>query len=403
MQQHATLPEYFSKNGYLSISRGKIFHKHVDADGQDQGHWSFDKWEVASGGSPVDKSKITSRNRNLINGKPGPETRHSKRRGSEFAWGPTKGPKEETKDFKTAQWAARQLLQKHQKPFFLAVGISRPHLPFYCPQEFFDLYDPSTFKAPPIKEDDLEDILIHRKDRLKHKPSDDYLWLKENGLIDEAARAYAAATSYADACLGVIFDALERSPYKDNTIVVIWGDHGWHLGEKLRYRKATGWHEATRVPLIVRLPNMTEGRDCYGMVNLIDIYPTLIELCGLPEKASLDGRTFASLLKQPSQTWTHPTLTVFGEGNSSIHGDRYHFIRYKDGTEEFYDLVTDPMEWENLAPRLTEEQKTEKQRLAELIPKNFASPIKENDKTFNRADFPLNQSIKATRQLERLK
>ena len=139
------------------------------------------------------------------------------------------------------------------------------------------------------------------------------------------------------------------------------------------------------------------------MVNLIDIYPTLIELCGLPKKASLDGRTFASLLKQPSQTWTHPTLTVFGEGNSSIHGDRYHFIRYKDGTEEFYDLVTDPMEWENLAPQLTEEQKTEKQRLAELIPEKFASPIKENDKTFNRADFPLNQSIKATRPLERLK
>ena len=403
VQQHATLPEYFSKNGYRSISRGKIFHKHVDAGGEDQGHWSFDHWEAARGGVGVDKTKITSRNRNLINGRPGPETNHSKPRGTEFAWGPTKGPKEKTKDFQTAQWAAKQLTQKHEKPFFLAVGISRPHLPFYCPQEFFDLYDPSTFKAPAIKEDDLEDILIRNTKRPKHKASADYLWLKQNGLIDEAARAYAAATSYADACLGVIFDALDNSPYKDNTIVIIWGDHGWHLGEKLRYRKATGWHEATRVPLLVRLPNMIQGQECRRTVNLIDLYPTLVDLCGLPEKPSLDGRSLVPLLTEPSVAWNQPSLTVFGEGNSSIHGERFHYIRYKDGTEEFYDLASDPMEWDNLIRHLTVEQEIEKQRLAELIPERFAPPVEATDKKLNQTGRRLNESIKATRPLDRLK
>ena len=403
VQQHATLPEYFSKHGYHSLSRGKIFHKHADQDGSDLGHWAFDLWMPTRGGSPVDKTKVTSRNKNLINGKPGPATEHNKDGGTEFAWGPTKGAKEDTKDYQTAQWAASQLQEQHDKPFFLAVGISRPHLPFYCPQEFFDLYDPATFKAPEIKEDDLDDILVKNQNRPKHKPKADYLWLKQNGLIDEAARAYAAATSYADACLGVIFDELEKSPYRDNTIVVVWGDHGWHLGEKLRYRKTTGWHESTRVPLLVRLPKMNQEQDCLRAVNLIDLYPTLIELCGLPEKANLDGRSFAPLLDEPSQVWDHPTLTVFGEGNSSIHGQRYHYMRYNDGTEEIYDLTSDPMEWNNLITRLTPQQAHEKKRLAALIPTQFAPGIKRTDNKFKKSARKRNDSIKATRPLSALK
>lgn len=403
VQDHATLPEYFSKNGYHSLSCGKIFHKHADKDGSDQGHWAFDHWEPTTGGSPVDQDRVTSRNKNLINGKPGPKTEHSQPGGTEFAWGPTRGPKEDTKDFHTAQWAARQLQKQHDKPFFLAVGISRPHLPFYAPQEFFDLYDPATFKAPEIKEDDLDDILVSGKDRPKHKPTADYLWLKQNDLIDEAARAYAAATSYADACVGVIFDQLERSPYKDNTIVVIWGDHGWHLGEKLRYRKTTGWNESTRVPLMVRVPNMSKVENCQRAVNLIDLYPTLIELCDLPEKEALDGRSFAPLLSEPSQGWDHPTLTVFGHGNSSIHDERFHFMQYADGTEEFYDLTSDPMEWTNLISQLTPEQQHARKRLAELVPKTFAPLVASTDKKFKKTAKELNQSIKATRPLAKLK
>ncbi len=257
VNEHATLPEYFSKNGYYSLSMGKIFHKHDAAQGRDEGQWAFDRHEATKGGSPVDKTRFTSRIQNIIEGRPGPPSEHTGAIGTEFAWGPTIDRKEETKDYRTAQWAAQQLQESYEKPFFMAIGISRPHLPFYVPQEFFDLYDPKGEYMPPYKPDDLEDILTP-SGKQKFKAHTDYLWLKQNDLLDEAARAYLAASSYADACLGVIFEGLKRSPHYDNTIVVVWGDHGWHLGEKLKYRKGTGWSESTRIPLLVRLPDMTD-------------------------------------------------------------------------------------------------------------------------------------------------
>lgn len=403
VQANATLPEYFSKHGYRTLSRGKIFHKHATAHGSDMGHWAFDHWEHAVGGTPVDQSKITSRNKNLIHGKPAPVSDHTSPGGTEFAWGPTSAGKEETKDYRTAQWAASQLQHQSEKPFFMAVGISRPHLPFFVPQEFIDLYDPANFKAPKIREDDLDDILVNGKHHAKHKPTPDYKWLKQNNLIDEAAMAYAAACSYADACLGVIFEGLEKSPHKDNTIVVIWGDHGWHLGEKLRYRKTTGWRVSTRVPLLVRIPHMTQGQDCPRLVNLIDIYPSLIELCGLPKKPTLDGRSFAPLLTDPTQIWNHSSLTIFGNGNASVFNERFHYMLYSDGTEEFYDLKSDPHEWSNLAKTLSPEQRNEKTQLAAIIPETFAPNIKTSKNKFKKSAKNLNLKIKSQRVLEKLK
>lgn len=403
IQTHATLPEYFSKNGYHSLSCGKIFHAHATPNGRDLGQWAFDYWEPTQGGSPVDRKRFTSRDRNIINGEPGPPSEHTRSGGSEFAWGPTKGGKEKTKDYRTAQWAAAQLQKRTDKPFFMAVGLSRPHLPFYVPQEFFDLYDPLTFKAPDIKEDDLDDILVKGTNRRKHKPRPDYLWLKQNNLIDEAARAYAAASSYADACLGVILDGLAKSPHADNTIVIVWGDHGWHLGEKLRYRKATGWHESTRVPLVVRLPTMKSRKDCTRAVNLIDFYPTLIELCDLPAKPDLDGRSFAPLLSNPTISWDYPAVTIFGRGNTSIHDERYHYMLYADGTEEFYDLESDPMEWTNLALRLTPHQTAVRDRLARSVPATFAPDISKTPARLKKIAKGIDRSIKATRVLSELK
>lgn len=285
IQRHATLPEYFSKHGYLSLSMGKIFHKHSTANGTDAGQWAFDIYNPTGSGSGVDRAKVTSRNKNLIDGKPASPSKHTKTGGSEFAWGPTAQGMEGTKDYKTAAWAAEQLQNSFEKPFFMAIGLSRPHLPFYVPQKFFDLYDPKGKYMPPIREDYLEDILTP-KGKQKFRASADYLWLKENDLFDEAARAYLAACSYADACLGVIFESLKKSPHHANTIVIIWGDHGWHLGEKLRYRKGTGWSESTRMPLVVRMPGMSQRQDCTRLVNMIDFYPTLIDLCGLQKNQS---------------------------------------------------------------------------------------------------------------------
>jgi len=378
VQTHATLPEYFAKNGYWTISRGKIFHAHASKTGRDDGQWAFEEWEPRMGGVGVDKAKLYSRNQNIINGQPGPESEFTKRGGSEFAWGPTRGPKEETSDYRTAQWAAEQLQVERDEPFFMAIGLSKPHLPFYVPQEFFDLYDGVEVKANPIKRDDLDDIL--RPDgQPKFKPTDDFLWLDENGLLDEATHAYLAAVSYADECLGVLLEALESSPHADNTIVVVWGDHGWHLGEKLRFRKATGWTEATRMPLMVRLPGMAGRQDTRRAVNLIDLYPTLIDLCGLPEKPELDGRSFGPVLEDPMVAWEYPTMTVLKEGDATVHDERWSYIRYDDGTEEVYDLRADPMEWDNLNARRTPEVAAAVERLAAVIPSSFA-PTGRNSK-----------------------
>ena len=401
VQAHATLPEYFSKHGYVSLSMGKIFHKHATAHGLDAGQWAYDKYESAKGGGGVNEAKLTSRNKNLINGQPGPPSQHNKGGGTEFAWGPTAKGKEATKDYQTALWAGEQLQKSYDRPFFMAIGLSKPHLPFYVPQEFFDLYDPDGDYLPPIREDDLEDILTPRG-KQKFQASGDYLWLKQNNLLNEAARAYLAATSYADACLGVIFEALEMSPHYNNTVVFVWGDHGWHLGEKLKYRKGTGWSESTRIPFVVRLPGMVGRQDCRRLVNMIDFYPTLIELCGLPEKKVLDGRSFAPLLKHPAMPWDFPTVTINGEGNASACDDRWRFIRYSDGTEELYDLQTDPQEWHNLITQPSPAGEAAMLRLEELLPKTFAEAIPRSKGKYKKVNA-LDATIKATRDLAQLK
>lgn len=402
VKTYATLPEYFSKNGYTARSMGKIFHRHATENGADSGHWAFDEWFPTKGGGGADRKHITSRNRNLIDGKPAPDSEYTRRGGSEFAWGPTSGPKEEMKDYRTAQWAADQLKQGSEKPLFLAVGLSKPHLPFFVPQEFFDLYPSATTKSNPRREDDLADILTP-SGKTKFGPTDDYLWLKQNGLVNEATRAYLAASSFADCCLGVIFDAIEESPMRDNLIVVVWGDHGWHLGEKLRYRKATGWREATRVPLMIRTPEMKSMRQCNGVVNLIDLYPTLIEYCGLPAKPELDGTSIMSLLRDPRTKWNQPTKTIFGDGNASIQDANWHFIRYKDGTEELYDLKQDPMEWENRIRSGGEEEVKAKERLASFYPTDFAKPVPQSDGSLKKAKKGLDKTIKSSRPLSALK
>ena len=401
VQAYATLPEYFSKHGYSSLSMGKIFHKHGAKHGLDAGQWAYDRYQPASGGGGVNKGRVTSRNKNLIKGKPGPVSEHNKGGGTEFAWGPTAKGKEATKDYQTAVWAAAQLQKSHEKPFFMAIGLSKPHLPFYVPQEFFDLYNPQGDYIPPIREDDLEDILTP-KGKQKFQASGDYFWLKQNNLLNEAARAYLAATSYADACLGMIFDGLRKSPHYENTIVFVSGDHGWHLGEKLRYRKGTGWSESTRIPFVVRMPGMIQRQDCQRLVNMIDFYPSLIELCGLPKKPILDGRSFAPLLKNPNLSWDHPTVTVHGHGNASVRDERWRFIRYSDGTEELYDLQQDPQEWHNLIRKASPEGKVAMRRLGALLPKTFAEPIPYSKGKYPKAKH-LDTSIKATRDLATLK
>jgi arylsulfatase A-like enzyme len=399
VQTHATLPEYFSKNGYVTMSRGKIFHKHTTKNGFDHGHWAYDIWEQAKGGGGLQSDKLFSRNKSIINGEKVENNPYASGGGTEFAWGPTEGGKEETKDYMTAQWFADQLQKDHDKPFFMAVGISKPHLPWYVPEEYFDMYDLETLKIPEYRLDDLDDI-VNQDGEKAFSASADFLWVQQDEeLFKRAVRAYMAASTYADDCVGVIMEALRNSKYADNTIVVLFGDHGWHLGEKLRFRKAALWKESTQLPLMIKLPGMENQQYCNRTVNLIDLYPTLIDLCDLPEK-ELDGESIVPLLDNPEKEW-HPTITSRGQGAHSVISEDWHYINWGKGVEELYNLNTDKMEWNNLIRSESDEVKAALKYLKSYYPKNDAPmlPKSVKDKKMKELDM----SIKERRDLSSLK
>lgn len=337
-----TLPEYFANHGYHTLSAGKIFHKHPTADGLDEGQWAFQEFARPGGGT-----------KGMLWEQTPPPAEGIKAGGTDFAWGACEAPVQETKDYVACKWAADQLQRDFDgKPFFLALGISKPHLPWYVPQEFFDLYPLDKLIPVEIFRDDLDDIV--RKDgRPIFKPDSRFLLADKANMHKEAQRAYLANVSYVDYCIGVLFDALAKSKYADNTIVMIWGDHGWHLSEKMKYGKTDLWEESARVPFIVRVPGMTPPDfKCEGVVNLLDMYPTLVELCGLPPNAENEGRSFVPLLKNPKMEWNTPTLTTYQYKNHSLTDGRYRYTWYggkADGAEELYDHSIDPLEHKNLA------------------------------------------------------
>lgn len=377
-----TLPEYFGNRGYHTLVTGKIFHKHGTEDAVDQGHWAFKEVGVTEPKWGMAWEKQLEKDRT-------------------YRWGAWKVAKELTKDYMAAEWAAQQLKRNFKgEPFFLALGFSKPHLPFHAPEEFYDLYPLETIQPPSFKRDDYADIL-----RPNGKPAFGRVpggvafdEIDEKQLHAEVTRAYLATVSYLDACLGVVLDALEKSPYRDNTILVVWSDHGWHLGEKLRYGKTWLWQEAARVPLFVRVPGLApENVKSSGVVNLIDLYPTLVELCDLPKNESNDGRSFAELLKNPTKPWNTPTLTTYKKGNHSVYDGRYRYTVYRElgGSEELYDHQVDPMELTNLVSS-PEHQEIVK-RLAEYIPPTDApeSPINPYDKKIGENRKATNEYAKA--------
>ena len=362
-----TLPQYFSAHGYHTLSRGKIFHKHSTSgnknnrDSLDHGQWAFDEWVHERGGvGPAGKQFP-------LNGLPpskGDRSYHS----IGFDWAPTVGNDETLmKDYITATWAVEQFQTRlFEKPFFMAVGFSKPHLPWYVPQKYFDMYPLDEIVLPKTIPDDLDDILNKYGKPVKSHGT--WRRVERAGQHKQAVQAYLATVTFVDECIGVLLDGLASSPYAENTIVMLWGDHGWHLGEKQKYGKTQLWQESCRVPLMVKVPGVTPKRKkCYGIVNLIDIYPTLLELCGLPENSENEGRSFAQLIHNPDMEWNMPTLTDYNYGGHRIYDGRYSYIVFTEqGTEELYDHQTDPMEWNNLVHE--DEYAAVKARLKALIP-----------------------------------
>lgn len=327
MPDVVTLPQYFMKHGYEVVGRGKIFHGRYP----DPASWHryVDKLE-----DPLPpESKLED-----------PKT-HA----GNISFVPLELPDAEMDDHKVVTWASEFLSERRgDRPFFLAVGIYRPHMPWHVPQKYFDMHPLESIRLPTVLETDMADVPEAGR---KIGNTGDHPRMLETGNWRRAVQGYLASMTFADAQIGRLLEALDRSPHRDNTIVVLWGDHGWHLGEKLRWRKFTLWEEATRTPLIFVAPGVTTaGTRADAPVDLMGLYPTLADLAGLPAP-EVEGVTLRPLLEDAGAAWTRPALITWGPGNHAVRDHRWRYIRYADGSEELYDHAADPMEWTNLADR----------------------------------------------------
>src|SRR5262249_22442067 len=357
LKDAVTLTQHFMANGYVVQGGGKIFHNSFNDPASWQ-HWEKVKGPPAPPNTPVNGLKA-----------------------GHFDWGPVDVPDEEMGDYRTVSWGMNFLKQKHDKPFFLAVGLIRPHLPFYAPRKYFDLYPLDKVQLPKVLANDLDDI--PPAGIRMAKPEGDHKKVVEGKQWEKAVQAYLACISFADAQIGRIVDELDKSPYANNTVIVLWSDHGWHLGEKQHWRKFALWEEATRVTFMIVAPGVTSpNQRCDRAVNLLDIYPTMIDLCGLPAKQGLEGASLMPLLKDPKAKWDRPSITTHGRNNHAVRSERWRYIRYADGSEELYDHDADPLEWKNLAKDAPYDKV--KQELAAHLPKvNAPDAPREGGKTKN--------------------
>ncbi len=329
-----SLPTIFNQHGYYTAGAGKIDHFTTREDNPEiEGDFSLYF-------SPKDKVEPDTTNPQSYKDFFGPAAAAS-------------AP--EMVDTKVSDWGVNQLQIKHEKPFFLALGFKRPHLPFVAPQAYFDQFNLKDIILPKQPADDLKDV-PHAGKIFAQSMFGFYKTFPENENLNQPqfaqrmVRAYLAATSYADAMVGKVLDALKASSYSKNTIVILWGDHGWHLGEKQHWRKFTLWERGTKTPLIIYVPGGdSNGQSVHHPVSLIDLYPTLMELCGLNADQHLDGNSLVPLLKDPKLKWDKPVLMCHGPGNFAIRLDSMRYIKYQNGDEELYDINNDPGELTNLA------------------------------------------------------
>jgi arylsulfatase A-like enzyme len=254
----------------------------------------------------------------------------------------------EMRDAKVVDYAIRQLAQKRDQPLFLAVGIQKPHLPWFVPRKYFDLHPLDRIELPPYLKGDLEDIPAEGRRLATHLG--DHEAILQAGLWKEAVQAYLAAISFADAMVGRLLDGLDRSPVRDNTIICLWSDHGWSLGEKDHWRKFALWEEQTRAPMIWVVPGLTKpGTVATKPVDLMSVYPTLCDLAGLPVPEHVEGRSLRPLLADVGASWEQPAISTYLFNNHSVRTEGWRYTRYHDGGEELYNEGEDPNEWRNLA------------------------------------------------------
>ncbi|CAH8284095.1 arylsulfatase A-like enzyme [Mariniflexile fucanivorans] len=319
---------WFRNNGYETLAVGKILHGHLPEGTLDE-----------TGGRGSFSSGLGKLQRNWH------------QNGTMTDWAKDPETDEQMPDHQAANWAADQLSKKHDKPFFLMVGFLRPHNPWYVPKKWWDMYDREKIKLPEYKKDDLEDIpKLGLKNIKNQMPRTE--WAIETDQWRDIVHSYLASITFVDHQIGKVIKALEESEYSKNTIIVLWSDHGYQMGEKNTFQKATLWERSTHVPLLFAGPEVPKGKSSDRVVSLLDIYPTLLEMSGLPKNSKNEGRSLVPLIKNPSTAWSYPSVTGYNKDCYAIQNERYRYIRYADGGEELYDHQNDPNEWTNLAGNL---------------------------------------------------
>jgi arylsulfatase A-like enzyme len=338
--------------GYSTWGTGKVFHHpagfvdlrgwdefHVRTQAQRESGWGVDSWKHGAPlPDPMPYGRFTRENR-----------RAASQSFMEYAPLPDAVEKDMADTLQT-DWAIDVLKRRHERPFFLALGLYAPHFPNYAPKKYYDLYPLDEIPLPPIKVDDSADLPPAVRQFMDRRRQTIHDKLVETGELRDVLRAYLACISYADAMLGRVLDELEAGPHRDNTIVIFWSDQGYHHGEKGQWGKHTLWQRTTNIPFVWAGPGIARGARVATTVSSIDTFPTLVELCRLAPDAGLEGQSLAAVLRDPATARDRNVVVCeVKPGGYAVVNQRWRYIHYADGGEELYDLAADPNEWTNLA------------------------------------------------------
>ena len=348
-----TMQRYLKDHGYYTLTGGKVLHHDF------QGRLADD----------IDRS---------LGRKRSPRPRKPMSRPSDWSpawdWGAFPQEDAEMADFQLAKKAAETLQEEFEKPFFMSVGFFRPHVPLFVPPKWFELYQAGALTLPRNPKSDLDDLPQNFLSINDYAVAPTHAEVVQHGKQRGLTHAYLASISFVDQCVGIVLGALKASRHADNTVIVLWSDHGFHLGEKQHWAKRTLWEESTRVPLVISGPGIQPGDACREPASLLDVYPTLVELCELPPPPHLEGISLSPQLHDPKAGRERPAITSSYFGNHAIRSRDWRLIVYQDGAEELYDHQNDPNEFHNLAKNQTHQ--AIRNQLAEWLPKHAAPEFK---------------------------
>jgi arylsulfatase A-like enzyme len=383
LPNEVTLPEYFRRSGYWVGGAGKIYHNNMpDPRSWDDYYPSkikhMPEYYLPAHNSTSDANYFTKTDNEIREDDPQGVTFNMpvfKDMYIAFDFEPLPYPTEQTGDYSSVKWVSDQLKKKHEKPFFLACGLYRPHMPWYVPGEFYKKFPLDSVQLPKINKHDLND-LSEEALAITSRGGNYHQHIIQADLWKEAVQGYLASINYADHLVGQLLKSLEESGHADNTIVVIYSDHGWQLGEKQHWRKFALWENVINSVLMIKVPQgvtglpseSQNGTACHRNVSLVDIFPTLTDLCGLDSKEGITGNSLIPLLNDPSAEWNYPVITSLKDNHYSIVKDHWHYIIYDGTEEELYNLKEDPEEWHNLAADAAHENI--KQQLKQIVPQD---------------------------------